>query len=942
MSSGLGPSPTSSSSESNGAAGTPASAILPPLSPYDHEARSIPFESSDHSYHWNIADAMTRATKGNSSGHSLGRPRSNTSSGNPLTSSCKSLSKPASKPSSSKSTETLPYTNPPSQSYTMPEAAFARVGNEGSSASHFLNSIVAAAQNAASSLAALKPDTKTIRHQRSTSLGSSFFEAQDQSSSETNEEEEDREEHEERLEQGKMQSSKAADVVIEPIRSTISTLGQGELSLASLGLDDGNTDANTAASTTSPSRAKSVRRKGAAEQQQQHGIPNISSTPRNITEETSNSEFDLPTFIHRKYPAENDVSSVHTGTTGSRRKRFAKHRNGDQTLRDTPTSRNATVTSTANDEDSSAGESARSVKNAITGYAYADKKRNKEFHRLFRSVMPDDYLLDDFSCALSREILIQGRLYVSERHVCFNSNILGWVTNLVIGFDEIVTMEKKNTAGLFPNGIVIQTLHARHSFASFVSRDTVMELMTTVWKQTGPYHPRTKTVSTNGTNEYDDTDEDPDDGGSGEDIDETEEDERDLDTESLSEFETSSEDDSEEGFGESARKAKSPTENKSSEQSPRANGVTANENPADTSIWPVANLGPETHAPTDLPAPDGAGEKVIAMETVPAPLGVVANLIFGDDSTWYKNFLIDVEKNTQLEEIPAFSPGEGGKKSRKYEYVKPLHGPVGPKQTKCICTDVADIWDMENCIVVITSTSTPDVPSGGSFVAKTRTGLCWAENNETKIVLSYWLEWSAKSWIKSAVEKGASDGQITMAKDLVAELNSTVKATRGKKAPGKKKPVLKKKSRKRVAKVKEKELEEAVITIWQKAGKLFYWHPIPMLGVPLWAYVMILLVIYSSLSPFIMQSDSSERQKELLRLKEEYEMWKWIDDRIARSGPVNRGESDELLRVRLDSSEKGSPPRTFNYRAHNVQDITEAIRITEHRIKLLKDKLELA
>jgi len=78
----------------------------------------------------------------------------------------------------------------------------------------------------------------------------------------------------------------------------------------------------------------------------------------------------------------------------------------------------------------------------ITGFAVASKKRNRDFHQLFRSVPDDDYLIEDYSCALQREILAHGRLYVSEGHLCFSSNIFGWVTTLVMSFDEIVSVEK--------------------------------------------------------------------------------------------------------------------------------------------------------------------------------------------------------------------------------------------------------------------------------------------------------------------------------------------------------------------------------------------------------------------------------------------------------------------------------------------------------------------
>jgi len=68
----------------------------------------------------------------------------------------------------------------------------------------------------------------------------------------------------------------------------------------------------------------------------------------------------------------------------------------------------------------------------ITGFAVASSKRNADFHGLFTSVPEDDYLIEDYGCALVREILIQGRLYVSENHVCFYANIFGWVTNVSV------------------------------------------------------------------------------------------------------------------------------------------------------------------------------------------------------------------------------------------------------------------------------------------------------------------------------------------------------------------------------------------------------------------------------------------------------------------------------------------------------------------------------
>src|SRR5688572_12590494 len=40
------------------------------------------------------------------------------------------------------------------------------------------------------------------------------------------------------------------------------------------------------------------------------------------------------------------------------------------------------------------------------------------------------HFLKDYGCALQKEILIQGRIYVSLNHICFHANIFGWTTNV--------------------------------------------------------------------------------------------------------------------------------------------------------------------------------------------------------------------------------------------------------------------------------------------------------------------------------------------------------------------------------------------------------------------------------------------------------------------------------------------------------------------------------
>ncbi|KAI8887329.1 GRAM-domain-containing protein [Backusella circina FSU 941] len=123
----------------------------------------------------------------------------------------------------------------------------------------------------------------------------------------------------------------------------------------------------------------------------------------------------------------------------------------------------------------------KEVKMDVT-FILADEKRNADFHQLFKSVPPDDHLVEDYNCAYYRDIMIQGRLYISQRHICFNSKFFNWVTNLIICFDHVIAVEKKTMALVVPNGVQITTETGKHVFASFMARDITFKQIEDVWK----------------------------------------------------------------------------------------------------------------------------------------------------------------------------------------------------------------------------------------------------------------------------------------------------------------------------------------------------------------------------------------------------------------------------------------------------------------------------
>src|SRR5699024_2428161 len=100
------------------------------------------------------------------------------------------------------------------------------------------------------------------------------------------------------------------------------------------------------------------------------------------------------------------------------------------------------------------------------------KSRLSTFHATFMDIPTNEKLVDDFMCALHRDILLQGRLYLSVNYIAFYSNILGYETNVTIKFSNVTRISKATTIKLFHNAIEVFTKSGEKYFlTSFVSRD---------------------------------------------------------------------------------------------------------------------------------------------------------------------------------------------------------------------------------------------------------------------------------------------------------------------------------------------------------------------------------------------------------------------------------------------------------------------------------------
>src|SRR5271169_5111911 len=138
---------------------------------------------------------------------------------------------------------------------------------------------------------------------------------------------------------------------------------------------------------------------------------------------------------------------------------------------------------------------------------------------------------------------------------------------------------------------------------------------------------------------------------------------------------------------------------------------------------------------------------------------------------------------------------DGAKRARRLSYIKPLNNSIGPKQTKCNITEQVQVQDFNSSCVALTTTTTPDVPSGSSFQVMTKFCMMWAGGSTTRVLITCTIEWSKSSWIKGASEKGANEGQVAFSKDLLSELRKKLEGgtsggkrkTNGKKKGGKRK-----------------------------------------------------------------------------------------------------------------------------------------------------------
>ncbi|CAF3538908.1 unnamed protein product [Rotaria sp. Silwood1] len=132
-----------------------------------------------------------------------------------------------------------------------------------------------------------------------------------------------------------------------------------------------------------------------------------------------------------------------------------------------------------------------SLSNTIDDQTFSNEKpfqstyrqRNEEFRKVFKDLSNDERLIVDYSCAWQKEILIQGRMYISQNYLCFYANFLKWETSLCLKFKDIVAITREKTAKVIPNAIEIRSnKNEKYFFASFATRDKTYAMIYRIWQ----------------------------------------------------------------------------------------------------------------------------------------------------------------------------------------------------------------------------------------------------------------------------------------------------------------------------------------------------------------------------------------------------------------------------------------------------------------------------
>uniref|UniRef100_A0A665V9X9 GRAM domain-containing protein n=1 Tax=Echeneis naucrates TaxID=173247 RepID=A0A665V9X9_ECHNA len=107
-------------------------------------------------------------------------------------------------------------------------------------------------------------------------------------------------------------------------------------------------------------------------------------------------------------------------------------------------------------------------------------KTNCQYHKIFKEISKEEQLRQSYTCALQKDILYQGRMFVSDHWICFHSKVFGKDIKIAIPVVSVTHIKKTKTAILVPNALVVATANDRYMFVSLLSRDNTYKFLMSV------------------------------------------------------------------------------------------------------------------------------------------------------------------------------------------------------------------------------------------------------------------------------------------------------------------------------------------------------------------------------------------------------------------------------------------------------------------------------
>jgi len=348
------------------------------------------------------------------------------------------------------------------------------------------------------------------------------------------------------------------------------------------------------------------------------------------------------------------------------------------------------------------------------------KTRRKDFESLFSSVGVEGRFVVDYSCAYHKDILHQGRMYVTTNTCCFYSYIFGWENKVVVDWKEVSSITKEKTAFFIPNAIQITAGSTKYFFASFVERDASYMMLFRLWQAA----LANQLLS----------DEDIDqiiacEYGEGEENDDDDDEEVDDDDAGSECLDSVKEDEIDGGC-----------------PPPVSPSQTLTSTPEDVEPIFTSWMSRTCEGTT------------VCDQTFPHSLDQLYKLLYSNDN-FYFNF--QKERGTTELDIGDWEQVGSGTKVREVSYNMALNNPVGPKKCQVKETQTLSPDNVENQIYCIETTAdNSGVPYADSFSVVTHSCLMNTGNNTARLVARAEIRFKKDLWgfLKDKIETNAWSG----------------------------------------------------------------------------------------------------------------------------------------------------------------------------------------